>query len=65
MNLFKKRCEYCKVKIDKGKEVTEVVDIPELVGPRSKPFCCKEHAQKFKCEIVATPRTSFCPSCPV
>ena len=45
MVLFKKKCEYCQAKIEKGKELWEGVKVPEFKGVRLKPFCSKEHAE--------------------
>jgi len=63
MGLFKKRCAYCKKKINKGEEVWEEVKIPEFTGMRLLPFCNKEHAEFYKKNIKGTKTTSFCPRC--
>jgi len=63
--MFGKKCEYCDVKIEKGKEVIENVKVPELTGFRERPFCSGEHACRYMEEIKGTKRTKFCPSCPV
>ena len=65
MGLFQKKCEYCRMKIDKGKEVVEAVKVPELTGTRSRFFCSEKHAEKYKLEVKGTPRRNFCPSCGV
>lgn len=51
MNLFKKKCEYCRKKIDKGKEVEKDVKIPGFVGTRPKNFCCEEHSEEYGKEL--------------
>ncbi len=51
MGLFAKKCEYCRTKIEKGKEVKRDVKIPGYIGTYSKNFCCKEHAGKYELEI--------------
>jgi hypothetical protein len=65
MALLKKRCTYCKEKINKGEEVWEKVKVPEFTGIRPQPFCNKEHAELYKAEIKGTPRRNFCPHCGV
>jgi len=49
MSLFKQKCEYCREKIEKGKEISKDVKVP--VGTRKKPFCCSEHANRYEEEI--------------
>ena len=51
MTLFKKKCEYCKNKIKKGKEVFKDVKIPAFIGTRKKTFCCQEHVANYEREI--------------
>lgn len=51
MSLFRKKCEYCKEKIDKGKEIFKEVKIPGFVGTRQKAFCCSEHADSYEYEV--------------
>ena len=65
MALFKKRCTYCKKKINSGEEVWEKVKVPELTGTRFRAFCSKEHAELYKANIKGTPRTKYCPRCGV
>ena len=65
MALFKKRCVYCKEKINKGKEVWQEVKVPEFTGMRLLPFCSKEHAEFYKNNIKVTPRAKYCPRCGV
>jgi len=63
MSLFKKKCEYCKEKIEKGEEVFEKVKVPEFIDPKIKAFCSKEHAELYKKCIKETPSRSSCPMC--
>lgn len=51
MGLFAKKCEYCKTKIEKGKEVKKGVKVSGYVGTRPKNFCCEEHASKYEQEL--------------
>jgi len=48
MSLFKKKCEYCREKIEEGKGISKDVKIPGLIGTRKKSFCCSEHANKYE-----------------
>ncbi len=57
MSLFRKKCEYCREKIEGGKEVFKDVKIPGFVGTRKKPFCCSEHASKYE-EETSKKKTS-------
>lgn len=51
MSLFKRKCEYCKKKIDKGNEVFRNVKDPVFVGTKEKSFCCESHADKYEEEV--------------
>lgn len=50
MSLFRNKCEYCRGKIEKGKEVFRDVKDPVFIGTRKKAFCCDEHAESYKQE---------------
>jgi len=63
MNLFKKKCYYCGIKIEKGEEVFAEVKIPEFKNKIMKPFCSEEHAEFYKKSIRGTPSKSLCPYC--
>lgn len=52
MGLFKKKCVYCKKKIDRGKEVLRDVKDPVFVGTKPKSFCCEIHADSYEREIT-------------
>ena len=56
MGLFKKRCMYCREKIEKGQEEFKEVKIPGYVGTFNKSFCSKEHAGKYVEEISNAPQ---------
>ncbi len=51
MQLFRKKCQYCGKKIDRGKEIFRDVRDPVFVGTRKKAFCCIEHAELYEKEI--------------
>lgn len=51
MGLFRKKCEYCGKKIEKGEEVFRDVKVPGFIGTREKAFCCSEHANNYEKEI--------------
>ena len=51
MALFKKKCEYCRKKINRGEEVFRDVKDPVFVGTRQKAFCSSEHADSYEYEV--------------
>ena len=51
MNLFRKKCEYCRKKIEKNKEIFRDVKDPVFIGLRKKAFCCDEHANLYEQEV--------------
>lgn len=51
MSLLKKKCEYCRKKIKKGKEVLKDVKVPGFIGTREKAFCCSEHSSTYEREV--------------
>jgi hypothetical protein len=63
MGIFKKRCTYCKEKINKGEEVFEKVKLPEFIDPKVKAFCSKEHAELYKKKVKEAPKIKSCPMC--
>lgn len=63
VQLFKKKCAYCEEKIEKGKEVWDYVKVPEFLELKKKPFCKKEHAEKYKSDIIGTPSSGGCLRC--
>ncbi len=51
MGLFKKKCTYCRNKIDKNKEVKRDVKVPGFTGTHPKHFCNEGHASSYEKEI--------------
>lgn len=47
---FGKKCEYCRTKIEKGKEIKRNVKVPGYIGTRPRDFCTEEHAKKYEQE---------------
>ena len=52
MDLFKKKCGYCKRKIEKGREIIRNVKDPVFVGTKEKAFCCSKHADSYKEDVL-------------
>jgi len=63
MSLFKKKCQYCAEKINKGEEVFEKVKVPEFIDYKVKTFCSKEHAELYKKKVKEAPKIKSCPLC--
>lgn len=51
MSLFKKKCPYCRKKIEKGQEAFRDVKDLVFVGTKQKAFCCSEHADSYEYEV--------------
>ena len=51
MSLFKKKCECCREKIEKDKEIKKDVKISGFVGTKNKAFCCSDHADGYEGEL--------------
>lgn len=51
MGLFKKKCEYCREKIDKGKEVFKDVKDPVFTSFQKKAFCSNNHAEAYEIDL--------------
>lgn len=49
--LFRKKCYYCKNKINKGKEIYKKVKDPVFTDKKERTFCCEEHAYNYEYEI--------------
>lgn len=62
MSLFRKKCEYCKKKIEKGKEIFRNVKIPGFIGIRERAFCSQEHVNSYEKEIEEHAKNSKCGS---
>lgn len=62
MNLFRKKGEYCKEKIEKNKEIFSDVKDQVFIGTKRKSFCCEEHANKYEQESAGAKkcRSSCC-----
>jgi hypothetical protein len=62
MNIFRKKCGYCRKKIEKGKEYFGDVKVPGYIGTFKKPFCSKDHALEYIKEIntKTTQKRSCC-----
>ena len=58
MSLLRKKCEYCKRKIEKGEETLRSVKDPVFVGTREKAFCCSEHADDYEKEVLNAKKSS-------
>lgn len=54
--LFKKKCIYCRTKIEKGKEIKKNVKIPGYLGTHPKNFCSDKHAEEYVEEINKRPQ---------
>ena len=63
MALFKKKCQYCGEKINKGEEIWAEVKVPEFTGTHIRAFCSEEHAELYQKCIKGTKRTNYCPHC--
>ena len=63
MSLFKKKCAYCKERIEKGEEVWAKVKDPVFVELKLKPFCSSWHVELYKKNMTGTPSANSCPYC--
>lgn len=50
--MFRKKCGYCKRKIEKGREVLRNVKDPAFIGTKEKSFCCSAHADNYEEEVL-------------
>lgn len=60
MGLFRKKCEYCRNKIEKGKEVFRNVKVAGMNGSFNKAFCSEEHANIYEKEINKQKKCGGC-----
>ncbi len=60
MSLFRKKCGYCKKKIEKGKEFLRDVKDPVFVGTKEKVFCCSGHADSYEGEVNNAKKCGGC-----
>ncbi len=51
MLLFKKKCEYCRTKIETSTLVKRNVKVPGYVGTFEKSFCSEAHADAHEEEL--------------
>ena len=51
MKIFKSRCTYSRLKIERGKEIFSEIKIPEFKEKKKRPFCCKEHIKLYELEM--------------
>lgn len=51
MLLFRKKCEYCRTKIENDAVVKRNVKIPGYIGTFEKAFCSEEHADAYEEEL--------------
>lgn len=58
MGLFRKKCEYCKSKIDRGKEIFRDVKDPVFIGTKEKSFCSFDHADYYEEESMNAKKSS-------
>jgi len=63
MNLFKKKCQYCGIKIEKGKGIFIEVKVPEFKNKVIRAFCSQEHAEFYKKYVKGVPSKNSCPYC--
>ncbi len=63
MSLFRKKCNYCGSKIEKGKELFREVKVPEFKEKVKRAFCNLEHIELYEKYVKGTPSRSSCPYC--
>lgn len=51
MSLFRKKCEYCRGKVRKGREVFRDIRVPAFIRTKRKAFCCSGHAGNYEKEV--------------
>lgn len=65
MGFFRKKCELCHEKIDKGNEIVASVKVPVFVGLKEKHFCSEKHVEEYKEYAANVPRVAnMCSMCP-
>ena len=52
MELSKKKCAYCKRKIEKGDELFKNMKNLRFVVARKKAFCCLEHMKSYEKSLL-------------
>ncbi len=48
---LRKRCAYCRMRIDGGEEIVKAVKAPGAVGTRQRAFCSEGHAAAYQREV--------------
>ncbi|NIO19903.1 MAG: hypothetical protein GTN76_03975 [Candidatus Aenigmarchaeota archaeon] len=64
--LFRKKCEFCKQRVEKGKGVNERVEVYGRVGTWKKDFCSEDCLERYKQvtgELMKTRRPNVCTRC--
>ncbi len=49
--LFKKKCEYCRAKIETDTVIKRNIKVPGYVGTFEKAFCSEAHADAYETEL--------------
>lgn len=63
---FRKKCEFCKKDIEKGREIKEKVEVYGRIGKWEKNFCSEECLEKYiqaTSELMKTRRPNVCMRC--
>ena len=63
---MKKKCEYCRAEIEKGREISENVEVYGRTDTPRKHFCSQEHLESYKKrteELMKTRRPNVCMGC--
>jgi len=63
MSIFRKKCQYCGERIEKGKEITAEVKVPEFKYKVKRKFCSLEHLDLYKKYVKSIPIGNSCPYC--
>jgi len=63
MSLFRKKCDYCGGKIDKGKEIERSLKVPGFSSLHKKYFCNDKHAIYYEREVNENLKNSKEGSC--
>ncbi|MEK6887642.1 MAG: hypothetical protein AABX14_01725 [Candidatus Aenigmatarchaeota archaeon] len=61
LSLFKKKCEFCRVKLDVA--IKRSVKVPGYIGTFEKTFCCEEHAEMYEQELGNKAANKSCRCC--
>ena len=64
--LFKKECAFCRKKIEKGRGITEKVEVYGRLGEWKKSFCSEDCLEKYRLateQLMKTRRPNVCKRC--